>query len=165
MLPSEQNRPIYQRFLYDKDDKMRSAAAEGFGRLKQAGDVPMLDKALKSEGKPVVRLSLCFALAMDGRAEMSEFSPLRYIVNNLSLSSYKNVAFPYLVELARDESVRRALYGPLLKGTKEEKIALAGVMARSGDKDSIARLQQLSNDPDPEISQEAVRAMQVLQAR
>jgi len=65
---------------------------------------------------------------------------------------YKGAAFPLLVELARDAGVRKALYGPMLRGLKDEKIALAGVLARSGDKDSIAPLKQLANDPDPAVS-------------
>lgn len=165
MLPNERSRPIYTRYLNDKDEKMRAAAAEGFGRLRQAGDLPMLEKAVKNEGRPLVRLSLCFALVMDGRREVSQFSPLQFIVNNLNSAAFKGAAFPFLVELARDDNARAALYAPLLHGLKEERIALAGVMARSGDKDSIAPLKQLSNDPDPEVSQEAVRAVTVLQAR
>ena len=78
---------------------------------------------------------------------------------------YKGSAFPLLVELARDAGVRKALYGVLLGGLKEEKIALAGVLARSGDKDSIPPLKQLANDPDPAVSQEAVRAATVLETR
>jgi len=165
MLPGEQNRAIYQRFLNDKDEKLRAAAAEGFGRLRQPGDVPMLEKALKGEGRPLPRLSLSFALVLDGRTEMNQFSPLTFLVNNLNSTMYKGTAFPLLVEVARDAGVRKALYGPLVGGTKEEKTALAGVMARSGDKDSIAPLHQLASDPDPAVSQEAVRAATVLEAR
>jgi HEAT repeat protein len=165
MLPSEQNRAIYARFLNDKDEKMRAAAAEGFGRLRQPGDVPMLEKALKNESKPLPRLSLSFALVLDGRTEAGLLSPLQFVVNNLNSAMYKGAAFPLLVELARDAGVRKALYGPMLRGLKDEKIALAGVLARSGDKDSIAPLKQLANDPDPAVSQEAVRAATVLQSR
>ena len=165
MLPSEKNRPIFTKYLNDRDEKMRAAAAEGFGRLRNVDDIPMLQKALKNELKPLVRLSLCFALVMEGQTEVSQFSPLQFIVNNLNLAAFKGAAFPFLVELARDGNTRKALYGPLLHGLKEEKIALAGVLARSGDKDSIAPLKQLSNDPDPEVSQEAVRAVTVLQTR
>ena len=165
MLPSERSRAIYTRFLNDKDEKMRAAAAEGLGRLRQPGDVPMLEKALKNEGKPLPRLSLSFALVLDGRTETGQFSPLAFLVNNLNSAMYKGAAFPLLVELARDAGVRKALYGLLLGGLKEEKIALAGVLARSGDKDSIAPLKQLANDPDPAVAQEAVRAATVLETR
>ena len=165
MLPSEQNRPIYARFLNDKDEKMRSAAAEGFGRLRQPADVPMLEKALKNEGRPMPRLSLSFALVMDGRIEGGQFSPLTFLVNNLNSALYKGAAFPLLVELARDPNVRQALYAPLVAGLKDEKIALAGVMARSGGKDSLAPLHRLANDPDPSVSEEAVRAATMLETR
>jgi HEAT repeat protein len=165
MLPSEQNRAIYTRFLNDKDEKLRAAAAEGLGRLRQPGDVPMLEKALKSEGKPLPRLSLCFALVMDGQREAGLLSPLTFLVNNLNSAMYKGAAFALLVELARDAEVRKALYAPLVSGLKEEKIALAGVMARSGDTDSIGPLKRLANDPDAAVSEEAIRAATALQGR
>jgi HEAT repeat protein len=165
MLPSEANRAVYTRYLNDKDEKMRAAAAEGFGRLRQPSDVPLLDKAMKNEAKINVRLSLAFALVMDGQTQVTPFSPLQFIVNNLDAAAYKGSAFPFLVELARDPNIRKALYGPLSSGLKDEKIALADVMARSGDKDSIPPLKQLVNDPDPTVSQAAVRAVTVLEGR
>jgi HEAT repeat protein len=165
MLPSEQNRPLYMQYLSDKDEKMRGAAAEGIGRLKQPNDVPMLEKMLKSEGKQSVRLALSFALVMDGQAVISQFSPLQSIVNGLDSAAFRDTCYPYLIELARDPNVRAGLYGPLITGTRTERIDLAGVMARSGDNDSIAPLQKLAKDPDPSVSQEAVRAVQALQGR
>jgi len=165
MLPSEQNRPLYLLYLQDKDEKMRGAAAEGIGRLKNPADVQLLEKALKNEGKISVRLALSFALVMDGQAVISQFSPLQFIVNNLDSAAYQDTAFPYLIELARDPTVRAGLYGPMLNGTRTERIDLAGVMARSGDRDSIPPLQKLANDADPSIAQEAVRAITTLQAR
>jgi hypothetical protein len=125
----------------------------------------MLEKALKSEGKPLPRLSLCFALVMDGQREAGLLSPLTFLVNNLNSAMYKGAAFALLVELARDAEVRKALYAPLVSGLKEEKIALAGVMARSGDTDSIGPLKRLANDPDAAVSEEAIRAATALQGR
>ncbi|HUA63527.1 MAG TPA: HEAT repeat domain-containing protein [Verrucomicrobiae bacterium] len=165
MLPSEQGRPLFMQYLSDKDEKMRTAAAEGIGRLKQPNDVPMLQKLLKAEGKPSVRLAIQFALVMEGQAVVSEFSPLQAIIDALDSASFRDTAFPYLIELARDPTVRAGLYGPMLTGTKTEKIDLAGVMARSGETDSIAPLQKLKNDPDPSIAQEAVRALQAIQGK
>jgi hypothetical protein len=52
-----------------------------------------------------------------------------------------------------------------LDGTKEEKIQLAGVMARSGDKGTLTQLQKLSTDGDVDVAREGVRAMRDLQAR
>ena len=165
MLPSETSRPIYARYLNDKDDRLRAAAAEGYARLRNPADLPMLEKAWQDETKPQPRLSLAFAEVMLGKTEISQFSPLQFLIDNLNSVAYKGEAFPFLVELAREEAVRRSLYAPLQSGTKDEKIGLARVLARSGDKASIPELQKLSNDSDSEVAQEGLRALRTVQAR
>ena len=165
MLPSEQSRGLYTQYLHDKDEKLRAAAAEGIARLKNPNDRSMLEQAFNDETKTSPRLSLAFALVMNGKTELSEFSPLQTLINTLNSAAYKGEAFPFLVELARDDRVRAMLYTPLQRGTKDEKIGLAGVLARSGDQNSISELQKLTNDPDPEVSKEALRAVRTLQAR
>jgi HEAT repeat protein len=165
MLPAESSREIYARYIGDKDDKMRAAAAEGYARLKNPADLPMLEKAYQDEGKISPRLSLAFAQAMLGKTEVSEFSPLQFLIDTLNSAAYHGVAFPFLVELARDPAVRKALYTPLLQGTKDEKIYLARVMARSGDASDAPQLEKLSHDADPEVAQEGLRALKNLQAR
>jgi HEAT repeat protein len=165
MLPTADSRTLYARYLRDKDEKLRAAAAEGYARLRDANDLPMLEKAWQEEGKTSPRLSLAFAQAMLGRTELSEFSPLQFLINNLNSAAYSGEAFPFLVELARDERVRTLLYGPLQTGAKDEKIGLARVLARSGDKQSIAELQKLNNDRDADVAQESLRAVRSLQAR
>ena len=165
MLPSETSRGLYAQYLQDKDDQMRAAAAEGYARLRNADDLPMLEKAWQDEGKTAPRLSLAFAQVMLGKAEIAEFTPLQYLIDTLNSASYKGVALPFLVELARDGPIRKALYGPLETGTKDEKIGLARVLARSGDKESIPHLQKLGNDKDADVAQEGLRALRTLQAR
>jgi HEAT repeat protein len=165
MLPEESSRPVYQQYLHDKDDKLRAASAEGYARLRNPKDLPMLEQAWQDETKPQPRLSLAFAQVMLGRRDLAEFSPLQYLINNLNSAAYNGVAFPFLVELARDRDVRQALYPRLTTGTKAEKIGLAGVLARSGDQASVPELQKLTNDPDPDVSKEALRAVRTLQAR
>jgi HEAT repeat protein len=165
MLPAESSREIYARYMVDKDDKMRAAAAEGYARLKNPADLPMLEKAYQDEGKTSPRLSMAFAQVMLGKTEISEFSPLQYLVNTLNSAAYHGEAFPFLVELARESSVRKSLYTPLLQGTRDEKINLARVMGRSGDKDDAPQLEKLSHDSDPEAAQEGLRALRNLQAR
>jgi HEAT repeat protein len=165
MLPDPQTRPLFQQYLSDKDDKMRAAAAEGFARLRNPADLPLLEKAYESEGKTAPRLSLAFAEVMLGHRELAEFSPLQYLINNLNSSAYKGEAVPFLIELARDEPVRAALYSAVARGTKNEKIGLAQVLARSGDKASLPYLERLSKDTDPDVAQEGVRAVRNLQAR
>jgi HEAT repeat protein len=165
MLPDEKSRPVYAQYLHDKDDRMRAAAAEGYARLRNPRDSAMIAQAWKDEGKPQPRLSLAFALVMLGDTQLSEFSPLQYLINQLNSSAYNGEAYPFLVELARENTVRQALYGPIASGTKDEKIGLARVLARSGDQTSVAPLQKLSNDPDPQVAQAALTAVRSLQAR
>ncbi len=102
---------------------------------------------------------------MLGKTEISEFSPLQFLINNLDSAAYHGEAFPFLIELARDPAVRKSLYTPLLQGTKDEKIYLARVMARSGDSSDAPQLEKLSHDADPEVGQEGLRALKNLQAR
>jgi hypothetical protein len=165
MLPDERSRPLFQQYLSDKDDKMRAAAAEGFARLRRTSDQAIVQKAFDSEGKTPARLSLAFAQVMLGRIELSEFSPLQYLINNLNSSAYKGVAIPFLTELSREERLRAALYPVLAKATKDEKIGLARVLASSGDAASLPYLEKLSRDPEPDVAQEGIRAMRNLQAR
>lgn len=165
MLPDEKSRPLYTRYLQDKDDQMRAAAAEGFARLKNPADLPMLEKAWNDERKTQARLSLAFAQVMLGKTAIAEFSPLQYLINTLNSSGYRGVAYPFLVELARDPKVRAALYRPMMQGTKDEKVWLARVLARSGDKESIPHVERLSRDGDEEVAAEGLRALRALQAR
>ena len=165
MLPDPGSREIYARYIADKDEKMRAAAAEGFARLKNPADLPMLEKAYQDEAKMSPRLSMAFAQVMLGKTQISEFSPLQFLIDTLNSAAYHGVAFPFLVELARDPAVRRSLYTPLLQGTRDEKIYLARVMGRSGDRSDVPDLEKLGRDDDPEVGQEALRALQNLRAR
>jgi HEAT repeat protein len=164
-MPDETDRPLFEQFLGDKDERLRSASAEGLGRLKNPADLPKLEKAWKDEGKTAARLSLAFAMVMLGRTETGEFSPLQYLINTLNSGSYRGEAFPLLVELARDAKVRTALYGPVQTGTKAERMALGHVLARSGDSECLPELQKLSKDEDTEVAQEGLRALRILKAR
>ena len=165
MLPDEKSRPTYARFLADKDERMRGAAAEGYARLKSPADLPMLEAAWKQESKSSPRLSLAFALVTLGKTELSEFSPLQFLINSLNSAAYSGEALPFLIETARELPVRQALYQPMRSGTKAEKIGLAQALAHSGDETSIPELQRLAKDPDPEVAQEGLRAQRTLQAR
>jgi HEAT repeat protein len=165
MLPDPSNRAIYAQYLTDKDEKMRAAAAEGFARLGNPADLPVVKKAWDEETKTSPRLSLAFAQVAMGRTELSEFSPLQFLINNLDSASYNGIARPFLVELARKEAVRQLLYGPLANGTKEEKIGLAYVLGMSGGPSSIPELQKLTSNPDPDVAQAASTAIRNLQAK
>ena len=84
MLPDNANRELYARYMRDKDDRLRAAAAEGYARLNNPADLPMLQKAWDEEKKTEPRLSVAFAMVMLGRVELSEISPLQYLVNTLN---------------------------------------------------------------------------------
>ena len=165
MMPAESSRPLYAQYLTDKDENLRAAAAEGYARLHDPKDLPMLEQAWKDEGKTAPRLALAFAQVMLGKRDVSQFSPLQFLIDTLDSGSYSGVAMPYLVELARDAAVRTALYQALTGATKAEKIGLAHVLARSGDQQTIPALQKLSTDKDSDVAQEGLRALRTLQAR
>jgi len=165
MLPDESSRPLYNQYINDKDELMRAAAAEGFGRLRNPQDIPMLERAFEAEKKMNPRLSIAFALVLLGKTELSEFSPLRYLVNTLNSSSFHGVATPFLVEAARQAPVRRQLEAALKGATRLEKIRLAQVLARSGDAESIPHLEELARDADAEVGTEAAAALRVLRQR
>ncbi|MDZ4799327.1 MAG: HEAT repeat domain-containing protein [Bryobacteraceae bacterium] len=156
---------LYQNGLTDKSDSVRASALEGFARLKDPGTKDSIERTFNSEKKMAPRLAAAFALVALGRTETSELSPLTYLVNSLTSRSYRDVARPYLTELAREAPVRNALYAYLKTGVRDEKIGIARVLAVSGDKQSLAALDALTKDSDVEVAQEAIRALRSLQAR
>jgi hypothetical protein len=137
------------------------------GRLKNSADNGALQRAFTNESKTEPRLSAAFALVNLGNRGVAEFDPLRYLINNLNSAAYRGVASGYLTELARDPQVRQALYPVLKEGmvTRDEKTGLAEVLAASGGPDSVAPLEALSQDADPEVSQAGLRAVKNLRAR
>jgi HEAT repeat protein len=165
MIPDESSRGLYTKYLSDKDDAMRAAAAEGFARVKNPADLPLIQKAFEEEGRTSPRLSMAFALVALGQVEVSELSPLQSLINALNSRARQGEAEAFLIELARDPKIRSSLYPALTGGAKDEKIYLARVMARSGDRDSLPPLEKVSQDTDVEVSQEGLRALKNLRAR
>ena len=164
-MPSHQSRPILVQYLRDKDARTRGAAAEGLGRMRNPADTAAIDAVYKDEDKTSPRLSQAFALVMEGQAQLSEFSPLQYLINTLNSSSYAGEAFPLLVEAARLPEVRSLLYKPLQSGTRDEKIYLARVLASSGDAEALPYLQKVSQDPDSQVAGEGLKALRELRQR
>ena len=60
-MPAESSRGLFTQYLSNKDERLRGAAAEGFGRLGNPKDLPVIEKASKEEEKTSPRLSLAFA--------------------------------------------------------------------------------------------------------
>jgi len=165
MIADPADHSLFIQNLADKDEGLRAAGAEGLGRVKNAADLPFLQKAFDSEESNNTRLSMAYALAALGKLEITEFSPLKYLVNNLNSKSYRAVSLAFLTELSRDEAVRKAIYPVLPAATRDEKTGLSIVLARSGDKESVPYLERLQSDSDSEVSQEAVRSLRTLRAR
>jgi HEAT repeat protein len=165
MMPNDRSRPIFAQNLRDKDPRIRGAAAEGLGRLRDPADTATVDAVYKDEDKASPRLSQAFALVMTGQSELSEFSPLQYLINTLNSAAYAGEAFPLLTEAACVPEIRSRLYGPLQTGTRDEKIYLSRVMAASGDEQSLPYLQKVSQDPDSQVAAEGLKALRELRAR
>jgi HEAT repeat protein len=165
MIADPADHALFLQNLSNNDETFRAASAEGLGRLKNTADQAAVEKAFMDERKMNPRLSMAFATAALGNKDMGEFGPLRYLVNTLNNKNYKGVAVALLIELARDQNIRQAIYPVLAGGTKDEKIQLGVVLARSGDQDSVPYLQKLSMDPDPEVAQESIRNLRALRAR
>ena len=158
---------VFVSYLENKEEGLRIAAAEGLARLRDPGDQSTLPDAFAKENKSGPRLALAFALVELGNHDMSEFAPLRYIVNQLNSAGLRNNARAYLIEVARAQPARQALYsalqGPLV--TKEEKTGLAQVLAQSGGADSVPYLEALSKDGDPDVAREGLRGLRNLNSR
>jgi len=165
LMPTPADRPMFQRYLSSKDERLRASAAEALGRIGDPGDRVALENTWKDEEKMTPRLASAFALVLDGNLDLGEDAPLRYLINTLNSAAYKDIAVAYLVEGARQPKVRSALYGPIGQGTREEKIQLARVLAVSGDETSIPYLEKVSRDQDNDVAQEGLRALRSLRAR
>lgn len=165
MNPDPGSRDLYQRYLHDRDDVLRAAAAEGFARLKNPTDLPMLEEEFKNEQKRPAQLAAAFALVMQGKTEFSEFSPLRFLANTLNSAAWKGVAQAYLIEAARDSGARKPLEQALKSAGKEEKIQLVQILAMSGDKETAPYLDDLTRDPDADVAGAALNASRTLKAR
>jgi HEAT repeat protein len=165
MLEDPADHATFVTYLTDKDESLRAAAAEGLGRLKNPADRGVVDKVFVDEKKMNPRLSQAFALVELGNLNLEEFAPLRYLINTLNVRSYKGVSLAFLVELAREAEVRKAIYTTLPRASKDEKINLGIVLARSGDRESLPYVQNLSTDVDNEVAQEGIRSLRTLRAR
>ena len=133
--------------------------------MRNPADSGTIDAVYKDEDKTSPRLSQAFALVLEGQSQLSEFSPLQYLIDTLNSAAYAGEAFPLLVEAARYAEIRSLLYKPMESGTRDEKIYLARVLAVSGDAQALPYLQKMSQDPDGQVAGEGLKALRALRAR
>jgi HEAT repeat protein len=165
MIADPADHGVFVRYLSDRDDALRAASAEGLARLKNPADQPALQKEFDAERSNNARLSIAFALVSLGNRQMTEFSPLQYLLNTLNSKAYRDVAIAFLTELAREPEVRQTIYPILTHATRDEKTGISLVLARSGDRDSVSYLEALQKDSDPEVMQEGTRSLRTLRTR
>ncbi len=165
MIADPADHALFLQNLSDKDDLVRAAAAEGLGRLKNQTDRSALNRAFESEHGMNPRLSAAFALVLLGELSTERYGPLQYLLNSVNQRAWRGVAVAFLIELAREQPIRQTIYGMLGMATKDEKIQLSIVLARSGDNGSIPSLEALSRDPDPDVAAEGIRSLRILRAR
>jgi len=165
MIADPVDRMVLLNNLKDKDDGVRAAAAEGLGRIANPADREATTQAFNGERGMSPRLSAAFALVALGERDIGRYSPLRYLVNALNQRAWRGVAIAFVIELARDADIRKSIYAMLPDSTKDEKIQISIVLARSGQKDSEPILESLSRDTDPDIAAEGIRGLRTLRAR
>ncbi len=166
-MPEAQDQHLFESLSKDKDPDIRAGALEGLGRLGSPAAQPGVHSQFEDETKPAPRMAAAFSDVLLGNLDMSEFAPLRYLVNQLNSAAWRGVTLAYLVELARQEKVREALY-PALTGTsptRDEKTGMAQVLAASGGKDSIPYADKLSRDRDSEVATAGLDALRTLKGR
>lgn len=159
------DRDLFLRYLGEKDSALRTAGAEGLGRIKNKDDIARMEQTFESERESLPRLADAFAVVSLGRIEMNEFSPFRYLVSALNRSSQRPAALAYLTELAREPVTRQTLYSALSHGTKDEKTGLCQVIGESGDRESLPYLSGLKDDSDSSVAQTCLLSLRTLETR
>jgi HEAT repeat protein len=165
MIARPEDRGIFLSLLADRDEELRTAAAEGLARLKNSNDTERLSAAFESERSYSARLAAAFGTVSLGRLQMSQFSAFRYLIDSLKNNNYRSASLAYLTELARDSAVRQTLYTTLDDARRDEKTGLCLVFGESGEKDTVPHLNRLKDDNDVEVAQTCLRSLRTLEAR
>jgi len=166
MLGIPEDRPLFQQYLSSDDADLRAAAIEGLGRIREPEDTPAIQRAYDEQNAdPKVHLAGAFALVNEGKLETSDFSPIRYLVDNLDVRGRSSIALAYVTELSRRDDVVQAVTPLIAEANKDQKIALCSAFGSSGSAQTIPVLTRLSNDIDPDVSIAAARALKAVRGR
>jgi HEAT repeat protein len=166
MLGIPGDRALFQEYASDTDPALRSAALEGLGRIREPEDFPMLQSAYNEANADWrVHLAAAFALVNEGKVDTAEFSPLRYLLENLDAKNRSGAAQAYLTELCRREDVRKALFPIVQQATPDQKVALCDILAGTHQDDVVPILTALSKDINSDVALAATRGLRTVQAR
>jgi HEAT repeat protein len=151
--------PIFLKALWSADKEKRQLSAEGLARTGDAAALSELLRAVQSEKDGDAKLALEFAITALGRDDY-----LSTLVGSLS-STRGYTAQNYLQELAHNPSLLSKLLPYMDNKDAAVRRRLCTVMMYSGDATSIAPLERLSNDPNPDVAGESLRALRAVRAR
>src|SRR5260370_15120122 len=76
LMPELADRTLFDRYRTNKDENLRAAAAEGYGRLQNPADLPSLHKDFDDETKMKPRLAEPFSAIRLRPPQTHQFSPL-----------------------------------------------------------------------------------------
>ena len=163
-MPDEADRGLYESHLADPDPAVRTAAVEGIARLNRTSDVTVASGLFEKEKKMEPRLAAGFAAVMLGNRSLTEFAPLRYLINTLNSVAYRGVAAGYLEELCRQPEARRSIMAVVPAMNREEKSRIVTLLGRSGAGDKAVEdlLIMLTRDTDVAVGQAAAQALRAL---
>jgi HEAT repeat protein len=157
------DRSLFLQHLDDSDSALRVAALEGLGRIRNPDDYPVLEKAYNEQNAGwEIHLAAAFALVSEGKVDTSDYSPLPYLVENLSNKTRAENAGAYLAELARRDDVQTGLLSEASKANRDQKLALCPVLGESRSPKVTPVLQSLQRDIDPDVALAASRALKLL---
>ena len=166
MLSEGEDRAVFQKYTERSDAQLRASALEGLGRLREPEDYPVLERSYNEQDADWrVHLAAAFGLVDQGKLDTSDYSPLPYLVENLSMKSRTGVASAYLAELVHREDVRKALIPLVAQTSRDGKLALCSVLGETGSDEVEPVLQSLTRDADPSVATAAARGLRILKAR
>lgn len=144
--------PLFKERLTDKDPKMRRAAAEGLGRIGDASASAEMLTAVTSDESEEVRVAMAFALQKLGRNYVTR------IIDAMDSPQMVPQAQDYLIELG--PAIAPSLYPHLQDSDQGIREGVAEVLGLIGDDKSIAPLEAITADKDPNVATAAKRAIE-----
>jgi HEAT repeat protein len=166
MMALPADRPLFLQTLDQGDPELRSDALEGLGRIREPDDFPKLKAAYEEQNADWrVHTAAAFAMVMEGDNSSEDLSPLRLLVEGLSLKARAGVSSAYLSEVVRSKDTRTALAQILADDLKDRKIGILNALSTVNTPDSIQIMQQYTADKDKDVAFAAMRAVRIAQTR